>query len=335
MKKNHFVGIDISAEKLDVAVINAEQQPKQPVFQVNNDWDGFERLVEQVQKKNVPLNDIWFCFEHTGVYGLLLSVYLQRKGLVFSVVPAMEIKNSMGITRGKNDALDAKRIAEYAATHKLTPTTLPAQSLLVIKQLLTYRYQLVKMRTQWMNMLKSHERMVEVTQVDYVISPIEKQIKQLTKQVHEAEDKIRHIIKEDKELNKNYDLISSVKGIGLIVAAFMLVHTGNFSRFPDARKFNCYVGVAPFEHSSGSSYKGKTKVSPLANKAMKTLLYNSANTAIRADQELKAYYERKKLEGKAHQSIMNAIACKIIGRAFSVVKRKSPYVEIYAQKFNT
>ncbi|MDQ6481665.1 transposase, partial [Dyadobacter sp. LHD-138] len=83
-----------------------------------------------------------------------------------------------------------------------------------------------------------------------------------------------------------------------------------------------------FEHSSGSSIRGKTKVSPLANRKMKALLSNCASAAIQHDPELKLYYQRKITEGKAKMSIQNAIKAKLINRVFATVARKSKYVPI-------
>lgn len=119
-----------------------------------------------------------------------------------------------------------------------------------------------------------------------------------------------------------------MKGVGLLTAAYMIVLTNNFTSFKNPRKFNCYAGIAPFEHSSGSSIKGKTKTSKLRNKGIKTVLFNGANSAIIYDEELKAYYKRKKQEGKAHNSIINAVCCKLVYRMFAVVKREEPFVNL-------
>ena len=133
-------------------------------------------------------------------------------------------------------------------------------------------------------------------------------------------------------MKKNFDLATSVKGIGFVIAAFMLVTTNNFTSFENGRKYACYSGIAPFENSSGK-YKGKATVNHLANKKIKALLSNRANSAYQWDPELKAYYARKAKEGKEHQLIINSIRCKLVNRVFAVVKRQTPYVNIYQQRF--
>jgi transposase len=134
-------------------------------------------------------------------------------------------------------------------------------------------------------------------------------------------------------MSKSFRLAMSVKGIGPIIAAMMIVTTNNFTSFENGRKYACYAGVAPFGHTSGSSCRGRSKVSFLANKKIKTLLSNGAQSAIRWDPELRVYYQRKKREGKEHKLIINAVSCKLVNRIFAVVKRQQPYVTTYQQNF--
>ena len=93
---------------------------------------------------------------------------------------------------------------------------------------------------------------------------IQQQIEQQNHQIKQAEQQIAAMISSDAQVAKNYQLATSVKGIGLITAAFMLVSTNNFTSFDNGRKYASYVGIAPFEFSSGTSVRGKTRVSNLA-----------------------------------------------------------------------
>ena len=114
-------------------------------------------------------------------------------------------------------------------------------------------------------------------------------------------------------------------GIGFATAVHLLIATENFTRFEDVRKLICYCGVAPFEHSSGTSIRGKTRVSHLANKKLKSLLTMAAISAIQHDPELKAKYEQKLKEGKAKMSALNIIRAKLIERVFAVIKKQKAY----------
>jgi transposase len=325
--KTIFIGIDISKDSLDVAVCQDPALDLDTTFKVENSIKGISKLIKKSTKFN---QEVWFCFEHTGNYGLLLMCQLQSEGFTYSVVPALEIKQSQGMTRGKNDTVDAKRIALYAATHsyKLQPFHLPGENLLKIKSMLAYRSQLVGMSRQLQNSYKSHQITNKSVDVSLILDDIKQNIDGLKQKIKKLETDIVELIQADPKMESNFVKASKVKGIGLIIAAYMLVYTNNFTAFDNPRKFNCYAGLAPFEHTSGTSIAGKTKTSRLRNKTIKTLLFNGANTATNYDQELKAYYKRKKDQGKPHNLIMNNIACKLVYRVFAVVNRDEPFVNL-------
>ena len=325
--KTVFIGIDISKDSLDFAVCADPKSPIDDSFKVDNTVKGISQMITKCKKCNQKL---WFCFEHTGNYGLLLMCQLQAEEFTYSVVPALEIKQSQGMVRGKSDAIDARRIALYAAIqrHKLKPFHLPGENLLQVKSLLTYRAQLVRISRQLQNSNKSYQTTHKVVDVSSILTDINQSLDELSHKIKQLETQILELINTDSKLKSNFSKALSVKGIGLIIAAYMLVYTNNFTAFDNPRKFNCYAGLAPFEHTSGSSINGKTKTSRLRNKNIKVLLFNGANTAANCDHELKAYYKRKKAEGKPHQLIMNNIACKLVYRIFAVVNRDEPYVNL-------
>jgi len=325
--KTLFIGIDISKDTLDFAICKDASNPIEEGFKVANSIKGISQLINKCKKTKLPL---WFCFEHTGNYGLLLSHQLQAEGLTYSIVPALEIKQSQGMVRGKSDLIDARRIALYAAIHKhkLTPCQLPGENLLKIKHLLAYRLQLIKVSQQFQNSRKSYRVSHQSIDMSAILKDLEENINLIKLKIEKVEADITSLINSDAQMAKNFLKSCSVKGIGAIIAAYMLVHTNNFTSFENPRKFNCYAGLAPFEHTSGTSIVKRTKTSSLRNKTMKTLLYNGANSAAIHDKELKAYYKRKINEGKAHQLIMNNIACKLVYRIFAVVNREEPFVNL-------
>lgn len=126
-------------------------------------------------------------------------------------------------------------------------------------------------------------------------------------------------------------MLLSIKGVGKLVSIATIIKTRNFTRFDDARKFACYCGTAPFENTSGTSIRGKTKVSHLADKRMKSLLDLAAKSAIQYDKELRAYYLKRTADGKSKMSTINIVRNKILSRMFAVIKRQTPFVENYLQ----
>jgi transposase len=327
--KTFFVGIDISKDWLDVAICKSTCADFLDSFRVENSVEGIKKMIIR-SKRSDRRAQPWFCFEHTGNYGLLLCHLLEQHDCDYSAVAAIEIKKSIGMTRGKNDVIDAKRIAQYAAINhfRLQKTKLPGGSILKIKSLLVHRDQIVKLSTQLKNSLKSSLIVQKSIDISDIIIRTKKRIDDFQKDIMQIEKQIISTINEDIQLKETFNKSTTVKGIGPIIAATMLVVTHNFTRFQDARKFNCYAGLAPFEHSSGSSITGKSRTHPYRNKNVKRLLFNGANTAANFDLEIKAYYKRKKEQGKHHMTIMNAIACKLVARVFAVIKRNEPFVNL-------
>jgi transposase len=111
-----------------------------------------------------------------------------------------------------------------------------------------------------------------------------------------------------------------------VTAINLMVYTNGFTVLKDTRKLACYCGVAPFEYSSGSSIRGKTKVHFMANKKLKCNLHMASLSAVKLDAGLKAYYERKVAEGKNKMSVLNAVKNKLLARVIAVVNKGEEYV---------
>ena len=335
IKKKTFIGVDISKNTLDLALMEEESFGCFSDKKIKNSINEFDSILQWLNEQNKRLKDCLFCMEHTGTYGLLFFAWLSQMGVDYCVEPGLQIKRSLGMARGKSDKIDARRLADYAYTNKakLKIFSLPSTLVTQIKQLLTYRDQLVRVRTSFKNSFRSHKVYQKINGLQEITEQISYQIKQLNKLVISTEKKIIEIIKSDPQIKKNFELAKSVKGIGLVIAASMLVSTNNFTSFENGRKFACFSGIAPFEHSSGISIKGKTKVSHLGNKQIKTLLSKGANSAYKSDPQLRSYYYRKVAEGKEHKLIINSISCKLVNRVFAVIKRQTPYTSIYEHNF--
>ncbi|MFD2292293.1 transposase [Mariniflexile gromovii] len=140
------------------------------------------------------------------------------------------------------------------------------------------------------------------------------------------------IISVNQELNHQYRLITSIKGIGSQTVLFMTTSTNGFTKFKTWRKFAAYCGIAPFPNSSVTSIRGKTKVSNLANKKIKSLFNLCAKSAIQNNPEMKLYYCRRVENGKNKMSTINIIRCKLLARVFATVKRQPPYVDTFRFK---
>lgn len=320
------IGVDVSKKTLDV-YLHQKQQHKQ----FSNDQAGFKRIMSWVKSKGVTKEHSVFCFEHTGWYCIHLSYFLNIRKLRYCCVNPMEIKRSMGLKRGKTDKADSKEIARYAWLHReeLVSSVPPPEKLIDLQRMMSFREQLAKQLRalkcliKGMDVITDQKGAVDISQdmLKETINHLESQMKRLEKEMLE-------IIKTDSDMLKHYKLSKSVKGVGLVLAIQMLVHTHNYSRFASWRQFSCYCGLVPFPHQSGTSINGRMRIHPISDRKMKSLLSMSAISAIQHDAELKQYYEKRVREGKPKMVVLNIIRNKLVSRIFATVNRGTPYQEI-------
>ena len=326
MKIKETVGIDISKLKFDARIHSSQR------FQTfENSHAGFRKLIKWlVRNSSYTITETIFVFEHTGLYSNQLSLFLTEKEYSFAMVPGLDIKRSLGIARGKDDKIDAKKIALYGYRRReeIIPTKLPSPAVMGLKNLLTLRDRLVKQRAGFKTSLKEQKRILVKKENESLFKIQEDTIKFLTKKINRIDLELDQIIKSDIELKIQFKLITSIKGVGKQTAYFLIAYTNGFTKFKNYRKFASYCGIAPFPNSSGTSIRGKTKVSNLANKKIKTLLDLCAKSAIQHSPEMKIYYAKRINLGQNKMSTINIIRNKLLARIFAVIKRKSPYVDI-------
>lgn len=320
-------------ETLDFALMFEDHLQKYQYLKTKNELSGFEEMLTWLKKKKIDLSHLLVVLEHTGVYTLDLLLFLEECNISYSIVPGLEIKLSLGIQRGKNDKVDASRIAYYGFLfrHKLTPSQLASKELITLKQWLTTRALWIKHKTSVSNSLKSHQKLNKMTENDLVAEMLINQIKALDQDIKRAEKEMKAIVLSKQELKENYKLLISITGIGDIIAYALIISTNNFTAFSNAREYMSYIGVAPFEKESGK-YRSKKRVCKIANVKLKALMHNGVNSAITHDPETQAYYLRKMEQGKLKRQAKNAIVGKLILRAFAVIKRGTPFVALYSQK---
>jgi transposase len=326
MKKEIIIGIDVSKQKLDLYAYKIGKE-----LIVNNNEQGFKSLLQWVKKGlSVEPEQVFVVMEHTGIYTYRLELFLFEQGIAYVKRPALDIKRSVGMKRGKTDRADAKMISQYGWYKKeeLTPMAPVKDNFLALEQLMSYRDKLVADRASHKARKKELEQQLAGKIPATIIELSEQMINYLTAQIDELEKQIKDGMAADQDLGRNYQLLNSIKGIGFVNAAHLILITANFTRFSDPRKFACYAGVAPFEHSSGSSIRGKTRVSNLANRKIKSLITQAATSAIQHDVELKLKYLQKIAEGKPRMSAINMIRFKLITRVFAVIRRQTPFTDL-------
>lgn len=277
MNFSAFIGIDVSKETIDVFL-----RDKNVHACFKNNPSGFVKMIDWANTKNGGnMAGALFAFEHTGLYSLGLSLFLHENKFRFAVIPGLELKRSLGIARGKSDKIDARAIAEYAyeKREKIKLYQMPGKNILRLKSLLSLRERMVKERAAFKTRLKEYTLFLDREENALLFDVQSDMIDSYDHQIQKVEDELYRLIKEDEKLAGQYNLVTSIKGIGPQTAMMMIVITNGFTLFEEWRKFASYSGIAPFPNSSGK-YKGKTRTNNLANKRMKTLLSCCAVCAV-------------------------------------------------------
>jgi transposase len=328
MNYRYFVGVDISKETLDFTVLEQDQfLLHRKICNSNSEIKSF--LKELMSEYRIGGTKSIFCFESTGCYmNFLIQELTGRKGHIWCV-SALHLKRTLGIQRGKNDSVDSLRIAQFAYLHQneYYSWIAPRGIINELKVLRSLRLRLQKVHQKLKNPLTDNA-FFKPDLVKSLKSNCEKSIEAVKEDLKATDEAIQKLITEDGSLFSLYKLVTSVDGIGPVVALEMIIITNEFKRFDSAKKFCCYAGVAPFEHLSGTSVKGRTRISPICNRRMKALLTLAARSAVLMKGELRDYYNRRIKEGIPEQSVVNIIRNKLVHRVFASVK----YQRMYTQK---
>lgn len=331
MHYHFFIGIDVSKSTLDFTVLANNE--KQFQLQTSNDLAGLRQFWKHLKQQGAfALEQSVFCMEHTGIYNQHLLNFLHQKKAAICLESAVHIKRSAGLQRGKNDQVDAFRIAQYAYKNRET-LRLWQPKRRVIAQL----KELAALRSRLLNAKK--QLTVPVKETALFDKPLAEQTARLFKatstaldhDIRKTEAAIDELIAADEQLKRLFDIVTSVDGVGKITATAMVICTNEFKDISEATKFACYSGIAPFEHSSGSSIRGKSRVCHQANKPMKTLLHLAAMVAICYNQDMNDFYQRKLAQNKNKMAVINAVRNKLVHRIFACVKQDRLYQKNYSR----
>ncbi|HWJ27937.1 MAG TPA: transposase, partial [Flavisolibacter sp.] len=272
----HIIGADLSKKTIDLFCLSH--------LQIENNASGFKQMLKWLRQQDINASEVMIVMEHTGLYSYVFEDFLHKHQIAFSKINALAVKRSVGLVRGKSDKLDAKRLADYGFEKrtKLTIETKVSKELQRLQLLHSTRERLVGQKASLLNSLKEY-RNIGLTAKDPIIRAQMNLVRQFEKAIEKMQTEMDAIIEKNPSIKQNQNLLQSIIGVGKVLSVAAIIKTRNFTRFPNARKFACFCGTAPFEHTSGSSIRGKTRVSHLADKRMKTLLDLSAKSAIQYD----------------------------------------------------
>jgi len=329
MQFDFFIGVDVSKATLDFAVLKANQV----LFhqQVSNDKKGIAEFLKQLrQQTKAGIGQCLFCMEHTGIYNNPLLKVLHQQAAPIWVERAAHIQESMGLTRGKTDQVDARRIALFAYKNRdevrLWKPKRPVMAQL--DRLTAQRARLVKVIKMLQTPLTDSAGFVDKADRKAAQQACKASLQALKADLKLADKAIAELAEQDPELKRLFERVTSVVGISQTTAAEIILTTNEFQDITDPGKFACYAGVVPFERSSGQR-KGRPQVSQIANKKVKSLLHLGAMSAIQHCTQLKAYYQRKVSEGKNKMLVLNNVRNKLVLRVFACVREDRNYDKNY------
>lgn len=324
MKFKNIIGIDVGKNSIDFSVL--ENGEKKLQGQVEN---SVKKLTLFLTSLKVDFAETLFCMEHTGIYNFHLLSVLQSWHAKIWLENPIQIKRSIGLTRGKNDKIDAMRISKYAYLHqekaKIWEPTRPVienlKLLMGLRSRLNKAKKLIEIPvTEAKEFISKEHYKLMKQNCKSTLAGIKKDLEQVT-------IKIKEIVNSDETLKELFSYVSSVPNVGLITATAIIVSTNEFKKIDTARQFACHAGIAPFEYSSGSSIRGKTRISHMADKELKTFLHLATLSAVSRPGELRDYFVRKVKEGKNKMLVINAIRNKLVHRVFACVRDQKKYIK--------
>lgn len=330
--RNNYLGIDVSKQWFDVSLLVVLNHVKQAMVsdRFDNTISGMKAFKTWLKAMAVSYDEnSLLVIENTGVYHRLIWSFCSKYNLPLHIGNAAHIKWSLGITRGKSDVVDSKRLCTYCHKQQDELKTTPALNpvFMKLKDLMTSRSRLVAQ----LHSAKNYIKEIQCTNDKVLLMLLDKAHKPalegIKKSIVQIEEMINKIILEDAGIFANYQLIKSVPGIGHLTAVYIICCTNNFAAKHTGKQLASYAGVVPFEHTSSSSIKGKNRVHKMANKDLKKMLHLCALTAIKYYPEFKQYFDRKKAEGKNGMLVLNAIRNKLVLRVVAVVNKQQPYVD--------
>ncbi|WP_339707906.1 IS110 family transposase [Algoriphagus aquimarinus] len=328
MQFESVIGIDVSKLTLDIALVTQDAEVES--FKIENKPLAIKKFFQNLSK-TLDLESTLICAEHTGHYCYPLQKTCLEEGYSLWIEGGAEIKQRSGVTRYKNDKVDAIRIADYAKRYQDKAKIQKTEDYTIesVRSLSSERELFTKERAKYKTQVKDLKGFMDEVLFKARGKRLKKQIDSLTKLIQEIDKQIKVLMQSNKELANQKKLLISIDGIGEQTAIHTIVATGGFTKFNSGRKFGCHVGVAPFSFESGSSQRSRKKVSSRANKDLKTLFHMCALSAIRMKGELKEYFERKVGEGKNKMTVINAVRSKLINRIFAVIRDNRKYEKNY------
>ena len=329
MEQAYFVGIDIAAETFTAAAGTSPWKLLVPAMEFANGAEGFQAFDAWLQRHQLlPANTIC-CMEATGVYGEQLGYWLVTQKYHVAVEPPLKVKRAFKTSGPKTDAVDSQQIAEYACRYvdELRFWQPRPETLEQIRVLLATREQLVVQKTAQQNALHALQHKVVRTPVAEQVH--RELIAQLKTQIQTLERELRRLLDQDPTFRRMLLLLLTVPGVGLLLAAHLLVLAYSRAQPLEARPLAAYIGIAPLAKSSGKRVPAHSHSRQYGPSMLRKLLRLAARSITTHNEAFRQYYLRKLAEGKLTQVALNNVANKLLKIICAVLRSQSAYIPNY------
>lgn len=320
------VGIDIAAATFTVTVLRSATGERLVIGAFEQTPEGFDTCIAALRKQGAYPHSTTIVMECTGVYGERLCHYLYHAGYFRLVVEApAAIHRVFKPSLGKNDSVDSQQIAEYAwrFSDRLRFWKPKDEAIEDIDTYLALREDAVCERTAKKNRLKAFKRKQRLP--EHAQQMIEQQILQLTDNIKDCEKRITALIEMHPELLKTYQLLTTIPGVKMLLAANLLVSSQGIPDTFNPRTLAKHLGIAPLEYQSGSSIYRTPRSAGYGNHRIRKLLRLAAQSLCTYRQQFQSYYKQKLAQGKAKSLILNNVSNKLVKIICAVSKNNQPY----------
>lgn len=310
-----YIGIDVSSKKLNIHVKEGDVEQDYEILNTEKEISKF------IEDQKLGKEEVVIGAESTGRNHLMAQKIFVEEGFRFRLInPILTNKRiKLTIRNKKTDESDAQLIAELISR---------GEGDLIKKRDLDETKRTI-LRTR--QAIVKHKSSIQVMLKDLKKDPNKETLK-VTTQILESllsnfEDTIKNLEQERKEQYPKSDterLIESIPGFATTLSGIVASEVRDINRFPSSTEFKAYVGVDPRVIQSGSSCS-RGKITKRGNAHLRYAFYMAAQVARMHDPELKAFYEKKRSEGKHYKVAIVAVARKLCERVYAVMKRGTPY----------
>jgi len=326
------VGIDISKSTFTACLCQRDETGAltfSKATSFSQDQKGYNQLLRWVKQIAVKGPEVVFLMEATGVYYEPLAYHLHKiKKTVHVVLPntSKHYFSSLNI-KTKTDHVDARVLSQFGAERLHKSWEPPSPVLRQLRNLTRYYVQLQEQKTALGNIKHSKDSSYEIQA--FILKSNTKLIEQIDKHIQECLSAIKKLIASDNALQDKVQRLSTIKGAGLITIATIIAETNGFEGFSSARQLTSFAGYDVVQRESGTSIKGKTRISKKGNRYIRNALYFPAMVACRFNPHLKAAYLRIVINKPSKMIAQVAIQRKLLTLIYTLWKKDTIFIHQY------